>query len=214
MTVSLTFVCATDGDATRALSGQSPCLTALRGAGSATPASPAYSLAVRGPSARCAHTADALGLEATPEPALRDFDHGAWDGYSVAEVAAKDPYGYSVWFTDPDAAPHGGESIRQICRRTGNWLSGLPPHPGQAVAVTEPSVVRAALVHALSTPMRAFWHFDLPPLSAVTLTRRDGHWRVHPGCVILGRSGRWLVPPEAPPGPRVPELVRAAHSGM
>ncbi|MGW2825297.1 histidine phosphatase family protein [Streptomyces sp. NPDC001443] len=182
MTTCLTFLSATAEETTRvfgdplSLAGGPPRAT------SPHPGFPPYSLAVRGPSARCARTADALGLETVPEPALRDFDYGRWCGRTVAEVVADDPYGYSAWLTDPDAAPHGGESVRDLCERTARWLDRLPSDTDRALAIVEPSVIRGALVHAFSVPARAFRHLDLPcPPAVVSLILRDGVWHVRYG---------------------------------
>ncbi|WP_369245015.1 histidine phosphatase family protein [Streptomyces sp. R41] len=150
---------------------------------------PPYSLAVRAPSIRCAETAGALGLEATLEPALRDFDYGTWHGRTVGEVVADDPYRYAAWLTDPDAAPPGGESVRRLCRRTAHWLSSVSPDMGRALVITEPAIVRASLVHALCAPATAFWQFEVPPLSAVSLTLRGGRWHVQPGRLTPVRAG-------------------------
>ncbi|GGN80147.1 hypothetical protein GCM10011579_065390 [Streptomyces albiflavescens] len=213
MTVCLTFVCAITGDSTRTFGGGSP-YPALRAAAAATPAFSPYSLAVRGPSALCAQTADSLGLETTPEPALSDFDYGEWDSRTVADVVAENPHRFSLWLTDPDAAPHGGESVRQICRRIGEWMNSVPSDTGRVLAVTESSVIRAALVNALSVPARAFWHFDVPPLSALSLTRREGQWHIRLGHVSPGRSGGWIMRSnsERSSGPRAPQSVPTAHS--
>ncbi|MFF2513927.1 histidine phosphatase family protein [Streptomyces sp. NPDC058086] len=191
MSVRLTFMCATAGDTSRnAVFGDG--LLSERGLHEARVVGatlPPYSLAIRAPSNRCAQIADALGLNAALEPALRDFDYGTWRGRAVGEVTEDDPYGYGAWLTDPDAAPHGGESVRQLCRRTANWLSRVPPGTGDALAITEPAIIRAALVHALSAPPTAFWHFDVPPLSAVSLTLCGDHWNVRPGPVTSGGVG-------------------------
>ncbi|MCX4825937.1 histidine phosphatase family protein [Streptomyces sp. NBC_01142] len=176
MKVHLTLLCATAGGA--AFGDGRLSERGLREAGSAGAALRPYSLTIRAPSSRCAQMADALGMEATLEPALRDFDYGEWCGRTVGEVTATDPHGFTAWLTDPDSAPHGGESVRQLCRRTANWLSSLPPDTGRALAITEPAVVRAILVLALSAPARAFWHLDVPPLSALAFTWRGGRWDV------------------------------------
>lgn len=191
MSVRLTFMCATAGDTARKAVFGDGLLSerGLRVARAAGATLAPYSLAIRAPSIRCAQTADALGLETTLEPALRDFDYGMWRGRTVGEVAADDPYGYAAWLTDPDAAPHGGESVRQLCRRTANWLSSVPSDTGRTFAITEPAVIRASLVHALSAPATAFWHFDVPPLSAVSLTSRGGRWSVQPVRVTPARAG-------------------------
>ncbi|MGP4086066.1 histidine phosphatase family protein [Streptomyces sp. KR55] len=152
---------------------------------------PPYSLALRAPSARCARAAEALAIAATPETALRDLDCGSWYGRPRKDIVAEDPYGFSAWLTDPDAAPHGGESVARLCRRTAAWLSSLPADTERILTITEASVIRGSLVHALSAPARAFWHLGVPPLSAVTLTMRDGCWNA--------RLGRMAIPQQQQP---------------
>ncbi|MFE5921403.1 histidine phosphatase family protein [Streptomyces sp. NPDC056468] len=151
---------------------------------------PPYALALRAPSARCARTAQAFAIAAAPENALRDLDYGSWYGRPRKDILAEDPYGFSAWVTDPDAAPHGGESVARLCRRTAAWLSSLPADTGRILTITEAAVIRASLVHALSAPTRAFWHFGVPPLSAFTLTMRDGCWDA--------RHGRMVIPQQQP----------------
>jgi broad specificity phosphatase PhoE len=192
MTISLTFLCAPGGDATLdPLLGDAPLSERnLRRAGAAGAALPPHELAVRAPSVRCSQTTDAFGLLAASEPALRDLDLGKWCGRTVDDVAATDPDGFAGWLTDPDAAPHEGESVRQLCRRTADWLSSVAPDTGLTVAITEAAVVRAALIHALGVPARTFWHLTVPPLSAVALTWRGGHWDVRLGYVVTPREAR------------------------
>ncbi|MFD0392190.1 histidine phosphatase family protein [Streptomyces nogalater] len=117
-----------------------------------------------------------MAVEATPEDSLRDLDYGAWDGRPLQDIVAEDPHGLSAWLTNPEAAPHGGESVARLCDRTAAWLAALPDGAGQLLAITEAAVIRASLVHALAVPARAFWQLRVPPLSTVTLTMRDGHW--------------------------------------
>ncbi|MEU2715531.1 histidine phosphatase family protein [Streptomyces sp. NPDC007205] len=182
MTISLTLVCAHPADATFGpalpgdcgIDGVSTVLTTL---GPDTPA-------MRSPTSRCARTAAALALRATAEPALRDLDPGTWRGRTAADIVAADPDGYSAWLTDPDAAPHGGETVRQLCHRTGLWLTGLPADTGHAVAIVEPAVWRALLVHGLSAPARAFWQLRISPWHAVCLTRHRGVWSIQPATIF------------------------------
>ncbi|MGW8698653.1 histidine phosphatase family protein [Streptomyces eurythermus] len=180
VTVRLTMLCATatPGGPDRVLENESM-VSAVRAA------LPPYARALRAPSARCARIAGALAVEATPEETLRDLDYGAWGGRPLRDIAAEDPHGLSAWLTDPEAAPHGGESVAGLCDRTAAWLTALPGGPG-LLAITEAAVIRAALVHALAVPARAFWQLRVPPLSTVTLTLRDGHWTAR------------LTPPSAP----------------
>ena len=195
MSIHLTLLCAPGGDATLdPLLGDAPLSECgLRLAGAVRAVLSPHAHAVRAPSTRCSQTADAIGLAAAPEPMLRDLDVGGWRGRTVGEVAASDPYGFSVWRTDPDAAPHGGESVRQLCRRSADWLGGIAPDTGHVVAIAEAAVVRAALIHALGMPARNFWHLAVPPLSMVFLTWRGGCWDVRFGRVSAQESPRRLL---------------------
>ncbi|WP_432175632.1 histidine phosphatase family protein [Streptomyces sp. Tue6028] len=201
MTIRLTLVSAPGGDAAvDRLFGDAPLgERGVRGAGAGGAALPRHGMAVRAPSVRCAQTADAFGVVAAVEPALRDLDLGTWCGRTVDDVAAADPDGFSAWLTDPDAAPHGGESVRRLCRRTAHWLNHGAPETGHVVAVTEAAVVRAALVHALALPARAFWHLAVPPLSPVSLTWRGGQWDVRLGHVTGQEGRRRFLTPSATP---------------
>lgn len=186
MTVRLTFLCAAAGDGTRGTRSTvfgdgPPSERVLREACVARAAVPSYLPSLRAPSARCATVAAALGLEPAVEPVLRDIDYGTWRGRTVEEVAADDPHGFTAWLRDPDATPHGGESVRRLCRRTADWLDGLPPDTGRALVIAEPAAVRALLVHALAAPARAFWRLDAPALCTISFTARDGRWAVRPG---------------------------------
>ncbi|MFF4038175.1 histidine phosphatase family protein [Streptomyces sp. NPDC001816] len=210
MTIRLTFLCTPGGDATRdPLLGDVPLSErSLRIAAAAVPALPPHGLAVRAPSIRCSQITDALGLVAVSEPALRDLDLGRWCGRTVDDIAATEPDGFTSWLTDPDAAPHGGESVRRLCRRTADWLSTAAPDSGHTVAITEAAVIRAALIHALAAPARAFWHLAVPPLSAVSLTRQGGCWDIRLADIspregqrmLLSRSGDGCTSAEAHPG--------------
>lgn len=130
------------------------------------------------PSVRCRRTAELLGLRAAVEPDLRDGDMGTWHGRTLNDVAARDPAALGAWTADPDAAPHGGESVTALCARVAGWFDRLPDDTGRAVAVTGPAVVRAAVVHALGAGPAAFWRVDVLPLSAVLLTGRAGRWNL------------------------------------
>ncbi|GAA1425297.1 histidine phosphatase family protein [Streptomyces thermospinosisporus] len=133
------------------------------------------------PSRRCRETAEALGLRAATEPALRDLELGGWRGRSLDELAGAEPEALAAWTTDPTAAPHGGESVTDLCRRVAGWLDGLPDDTGRLLAVVDQSVARAAVVHALTAPPEAFWRIDVPPLTCVRLTGRSGRWNLRMG---------------------------------
>ncbi|WP_329539401.1 histidine phosphatase family protein [Streptomyces sp. NBC_01358] len=142
---------------------------------------------LRGPSRRCHGTAEALGLRTDTEHALRDWEMGRWSGARLSEVSVDEPDGVAVWLADPAAAPHGGESLLELCARVGAWLDSLHgDSSGRALGVVEPAVIRAAIVHALALPPQAFWRLDVAPLTVTELSGRSGRWNL--------RCGRPLAP--------------------
>ncbi|OEU96750.1 histidine phosphatase family protein [Streptomyces oceani] len=129
------------------------------------------------PSARCRQTGDLLGLSPIAQPALRDCDMGRWRGRTFQEVAAREPRTVDAWLADPWSAPHGGEPLLAFISRVGGWLDTRPVDGDDwVVAVTEPSVVRAALCYVLRSPPHSYWRIDAHPLSPVTFTGRPGQW--------------------------------------
>lgn len=128
------------------------------------------------PTARSRATGRALGYAPLVQPALRDCDMGRWRGCTLADVATCEPAAVDAWLADPRSAPHGGEPLLAFISRIGNWLDTRPVCEGAIVAVAEPAVVRAALVHALMAPPSTYWNVDVRPLSTVTLSGGPGRW--------------------------------------
>ncbi|MFB7471358.1 histidine phosphatase family protein [Kitasatospora sp. NPDC056184] len=155
----------------------------VRAARAAAPGLPAAARRFVSPSARCRRTAEELGISgAVDEPALRGCGTGRWSGRTLDEVAAEEPAAVLEWLADPAAAPHGGESVRQLCARVGAWLDGAAAAlGGRVLVVAEPDVVRAAAVHALGVPDQAFRRLDVPPLAGVELTGRADRWNLRLG---------------------------------
>ncbi|WP_329260359.1 histidine phosphatase family protein [Streptomyces sp. NBC_01478] len=133
------------------------------------------------PTARCRETASALGLTAVPEPGLAGLDMGRWRGLTLDEVMAREPDATMSWLTDPDAAPHGGESVRALCERAARWLETAAEFEGRTLAVVEQEIVRALAVTILGAPGPAFWRLDVPPLTATDLSGRAGRWNLRLG---------------------------------
>ncbi|MGW4201808.1 histidine phosphatase family protein [Streptomyces sp. NPDC004726] len=140
-----------------------------------------------GPSLRCRETAAALGLaEAEPVAALADWDVGRWRGRRLAEVTGAEPDAVTAWLSDPSAAPHGGESLISLSARVADWLESL--QAGRVLAVVEPAVIRAALLHALALPPETFWRLDVPPLALTELTGRSQRWNLRCGSPLAGEE--------------------------
>lgn len=128
------------------------------------------------PAARCRETAGAAGLTPCLEPALAECDFGDWGGRTLADLASADEAGVADWMTNPDACPHGGESLTAFAARVAHWLDAQAEEERTAVAITHAGVVKAAIVHALAAPIRAFWQIDVAPLAITELHAHDRRW--------------------------------------
>jgi broad specificity phosphatase PhoE len=159
-------------------------------AGSAALSLRAAERAFVSPSTRCRETASALGLDVSEQRDLSGLDVGRWRGQTLEEVGAEEPEAVARWLGDPDAAPHGGESVRELCARVVRWWETAGSADGRTVAVVEPEVVRAVVAHVLGAPGSAFWRVDVPPLTATEFTGRSGRWNVRVGHVLV-------TPPDA-----------------
>jgi broad specificity phosphatase PhoE len=139
------------------------------------------------PEVRVQQTAIALGLNAVEAHELRECDFGAWAGRSLEQIYSEDSAGTSLWLADLGAAPHGGESYRQLIGRAGAWLDEQQG-TGHAIVVTHASVVRAAILHALNVPEEAFRRIEVAPLTATDLRWNGKGWHLRSAGVSLASS--------------------------
>ncbi|WP_033309274.1 histidine phosphatase family protein [Streptomyces iakyrus] len=153
----------------------------LRRAQSAAGTLPMADRVFASPSVRCRETAAGLGLEAVPLPDVAGWAVGRWRGRTLEEVTAAEPEAIAAWLTDPGCAPHGGESLQELCDRVGGWLDAVAGEAGRLIAVVEPEAVRAAAVRALGATAQAFWRIDVPPLTALEFSGRAGRWNLRAG---------------------------------
>lgn len=141
------------------------------------------------PALRAIETADVLDAGSpVVVPALREADFGTWSGRTLADLADSHPDAVAAWMADPDATPHGGESLFQVLGRVGMWLEEEARGEGRSLVVTHGGVVKAAVVHALGAPADAFWRVDCAPLHVTELHAHDGRWTVTSLNVPLGES--------------------------
>lgn len=137
---------------------------------------------VSAPELRAQQTAAWFGVDAQIDQALRDCDWGRWHGQSIKDLQANENQALQAWLADPEVAPHGGESVRQLTQRVAKWLDTIAATPGHVVAVTHPFVMRAALMQVLQGA--AFHAIDIEPLAMIDL-RFNGIWRLRlPGMAL------------------------------
>jgi broad specificity phosphatase PhoE len=144
--------------------------------------------AVCSPAPAAVETAAALGLSPTPNPALGDWFLGDWRGRTLDEVVADAPAAAATWLADPDAAPHGGETLSALVARVAEWLAGQDGE-GHTVAVTHAAVVRAAVIATLGAPATGFWRIDVAPLTATVLRGGPIRWTVRRSGLPLDAVG-------------------------
>ncbi len=91
----------------------------------------------------------AVGLPLVLDPHLREYDLGEWEGKSYRELHEQ----HRLWHhmkRDPDFAPHGGESPRQVTERCVVALRRIcASHPGERVLVVAHGGVLAMALGAL-----------------------------------------------------------------
>jgi broad specificity phosphatase PhoE len=133
---------------------------------------------VSGPEEVCQATAVRLGGTAEAIRDLRDCDFGAWTGRALVDVASADPSGLDAWLRDPQAAPHGGESLAELINRVGRVLDDHRWSDGRSVAVVTALVARALLVHALGAAPEVIFRIDIAPLGRALISRSQQTWRL------------------------------------
>ena len=90
----------------------------------------------------------ALGLEPSPDPRLRELDVGDWAGLTRSQIEARDPQLLARFDAgQPDAHPGGGESRSDIRRRVRAAAASIAASaPERCIAlVTHLGVIRALL---------------------------------------------------------------------
>lgn len=137
---------------------------------------PAPQRVVTAPALAARQTARALGLAATVAPALADIDPGAWRGRNLVEVQAREPEALMGWIAEPAAGAPGGETFAGVMARVAAWMDDQAGGDVRLLAVTHPTVIRAALAHVLCVPPSAAFRIDVAPLSMLTLSHHR-QWR-------------------------------------
>ena len=126
------------------------------------------------PEVRARQTVGLYGSEAVIDDALRDGDLGRWKGQRLSHLDSDE---VQAWLNNSASAPHGGESVDQVCMRVAQWMKTLEAQPGHVVAITHPFVIRAAMLYVMQCPVSMFYRIDVEPLSATEL-RFNTVWRL------------------------------------
>lgn len=99
------------------------------------------------------------GLEPTGEPALREIDHGRWEGLTRSEVEERFAAEYAAWELDPVTfAPQGGEAgVAVMARALPVVRAIVERHAGSTVAVvSHKATIRLVLAVLLGIEPRGY----------------------------------------------------------
>ena len=117
------------------------------------------------------------------DPRLQEISFGAWEGLSSIPGSGDVPRQDLLdFFYDPlcyRGAPEG-ETIEDVCRRTGEFLSELlrdPANQGKTILLSTHGCALRAMLRPVYLSMGAdpadFWHGDRPPNCAVNIARAE-----------------------------------------
>lgn len=112
-----------------------------------------------------------------PEPDLIDLDHGAWEGLTPDEAAARDPEAFGRFRREPRTAETpGGERLPDVERRMLAALEriGAEHDGGACAAVSHEIPIRLVVASLGGLVGSAVWEFDLPTGSITELILDDG----------------------------------------
>jgi len=106
--------------------------------------------------ARAIH--DVLGVQHHARADLREYDLGSWEGKTFAELHHELEFFHHIR-SDPDFAPHGGESPQSVASRLSTALSGIAgAHPGERVVVVTHGGALSMAMGAILNGHYREWH--------------------------------------------------------
>ncbi|MCT7355451.1 histidine phosphatase family protein [Streptomyces sp. 15-116A] len=147
-----------------------------------------YSLVLTSPLLRARRTAELAGLaDAVTEPDLREWDYGAYEGVTTAEIRRTRP-GWDLW---TDGVPPGpelpGESPRQVGERADRVLSRVTGamEEGDVLLVAHGHLLRVLTARRLGLPPREGRLFRLETGTLCRLSLEHGRpvieeWNTRP----------------------------------
>ena len=109
---------------------------------------------------RCTMTADALKLDYSTDPLLREINTGEFGGMLIADIQERFPDDVVTWDAGYGRAP-GGESWLDLAARSGSFLaeSGVLDASGDVCLVSHGGTIRALLAVMLGLSVNATRRF-------------------------------------------------------
>lgn len=121
-----------------------------------------------------------LGLEPRVDPALREMDHGLFEGRTKAEILARWPEAYAAFEADPRHVRRPeGDSYGDLAARIWPALERIAArHRGErAVVVSHGGPIRLVLARVLDRPLVERGDFGVTNAAWFVVEESDGEWR-------------------------------------
>ena len=109
---------------------------------------------------------------------LRDCDFGSWSGLTLDEVGARDPVALADWLADPQARPHGGETLAELVGRVGRWSTSSRGRTAGRWPWCRPWWPGRPWCTPWACRAEAIFRVDVAPLGRVTVSRAADGWRL------------------------------------
>jgi len=148
---------------------------------------PGPTIFLRSPLGRTRETAlivgRALGLDPAEwrdEPRLAELGYGEWEGFTWPEIEAHHPDALAKWRADPESfCPPGGETHRELCRRSAELL----------VEIAASGIRTVVVSHGVSGAVVRGLHLGLDARAMFVLEKpQDAFFRL-----LAGREERILA---------------------
>jgi probable phosphoglycerate mutase len=116
-----------------------------------------------------------VGIEARPDPRLREGNRGDWEGRRFTEVARDDPDAYAAWLRGgADFRFPGGESLREHADRVWEALTDIRARgPLPALVVCHRGSIRTVMCRFDPRGLASFHDHDVSNAGVVAL-EEDG----------------------------------------
>jgi probable phosphoglycerate mutase len=118
----------------------------------------AYCSPLKRANASATALAAAHGLDPIVDPALREIDHGPWEGLTAAEIEQRYPDDYAAWSRDPFDTVIGRDSGRAVLERALPAIERIVrEHAGQTVlVVSHKATIRLVIAKLMGMDPRRY----------------------------------------------------------
>lgn len=137
-----------------------------------------FDLAITSPLKRSRQTAEQIingrEIPLLEDSRLMEIGFGSWEGKGCRPHNMELPPEFDKFYTDPFGyrPPEGGESVRQVCRRTGAFFAQMletPEYRDKTILIATHGCACRALLNRVYEDKEDFWHGHVPPNCAVNV---------------------------------------------